>query len=140
MWLPAARVLARRFGARWNPVGVPAVYAAESRALCVLERLVHLSQLPDDEGFTRVAIPSGLTTVTVDRSELPAGWDDPVESVFTQTLGADLMKMRKAAVLRVPSIVVPDEWCLVLNPDHAEFDRIRFGEPVPFRYDHRLRL
>ena len=32
---------ARRYGGRWNPPGLPAVYLAESRALAALEILVH---------------------------------------------------------------------------------------------------
>ncbi len=128
---------AKRFGGRWNPPGTSAVYAAENRALCVLERLAHLVQLPRDDAFTRIVIPSETASVALRRTELPHGWDDPVEHGSTQALAAKLLK--DVAVLRVPSIVVPDEWCLVLNPEHPDFQQIRFGAPKPFRYDHRLR-
>ena len=34
---------ARLFGGRWNPPGFPVIYASQSRALAVLETLVHLA-------------------------------------------------------------------------------------------------
>lgn len=128
---------AKRFGGRWNPVGVPAVYAAQSRALCILERLVHLARLPHDEAFTKIHIPTGIAAATLRPSQLPAGWDNSVEIRQTQTMGADLL--RQSAVVRVPSVVVPGEWCFVFNPEHPDFASIRFDTPVAFQYDRRLR-
>ena len=43
-----------------------------------------------------------------------------------------------AAVLRVPSVLVPEEYNVVLNPAHPEHSRIRVMEVVPFRFDARL--
>ena len=128
----------RRFGGRWNPVGVPAIYLAQTRALCILERLVHLVRLPHDEAFTRVYIPPGMPTVNLKRRDLPPGWDDPVESSKTQQMGAGLIQ-QGVAVLKVPSIIVPGEWCFVLNPESENFAQIKFGQPVPHKYDRRLR-
>ena len=130
---------AERFGGRWNPVGVSAVYAAQSRALCILERLVHLVRLPADEASTEIHIPDGIATVNLSPSDLPHGWDNPIETGATQGIGGEILANRKAAVLSVPSIVVPGECCCILNPQHPEFPLIRFDMPIAFRYDHRLR-
>jgi RES domain-containing protein len=127
----------RQFGGRRSLAGTSAVYAAESRTLCILERLVHLVRLPRDEGFSRILIPADIASVRMKRSELPSGWNHPVETDLTQVLGAELMK--RTAVLEVPSIVVPDEWCVVLNPNHPDFTRIRFEKPQECQYDDRLR-
>ena len=54
-------------------------------------------------------------------------------------MGNELLVAYNALALRVPSIVIPDEYCLVLNPNHEDFSRLQFHAPVPFRYDHRLR-
>lgn len=35
-------IAARKFGGRWNSVGVPMIYAAASASLAILEMLVHL--------------------------------------------------------------------------------------------------
>jgi RES domain-containing protein len=38
----------------------------------------------------------------------------------------------------VPSVIVPEERNYVLNPSHALFGQIRFGSPVPCKFDPRL--
>lgn len=129
---------AKRFGGRWNPVGVPAIYAAETRALCILERLVHLIRLPHGEMFTRILIPDGVTIHELAAKSLPVGWESPVESTAVQTLAAETMAKLDVAVLQVPSVIVPDEFCYVLNPEHAQFAQIQFEAGVPFEYDARL--
>ena len=129
---------ARRSGGRWNRSGIAAVYAAESRALCILERLVHLVRLPHDEAFTRIVIPASVSTCEIKVQDLFGGWSDPVESPLTQALAVDTMTRHDAAVLLVPSVVVPGERCIVINPDHRDFAQIPFDEPAAFTYDGRL--
>ena len=64
---------ARLFGGRWNPPGHPCVYTAGSRALAVLEMLVHLT------GRSRT-LPYRLLTIEVPDdspehpSPLPDSW------------------------------------------------------------------
>jgi RES domain-containing protein len=41
-------------------------------------------------------------------------------------------------VLRVPSVVVPNEFNYVLNPSQPAFPRVRIGDPIPFPFDPRL--
>ncbi|MBY0504328.1 MAG: RES family NAD+ phosphorylase [Bryobacteraceae bacterium] len=125
-----------QYGGRWNPVGVPAVYAAESRALCIMERLVHLVRLPRNEVLTRIAIPDRVATAYLSPDDLPSGWDDSTESSAIQSLAGKALA--EVAVLRVPSVIVPGEFCYVLNPEPAHFPQIRFEPSESFRYDQRL--
>ena len=90
---------ARQYGGRWNRSGIAAVYAAESRALCILERFVHLVRLPHDEAFTRIVIPASVSTCEIKVQDLFSGWSDPVESPLTQALAVDTMTRHDAAVL-----------------------------------------
>jgi hypothetical protein len=43
-----------------------------------------------------------------------------------------------SAVLRVPSILVPGESNLLLNPQHPQFKRLKISKPEPFDFDGRL--
>ena len=108
------------------------------RALCILERLVHLVRLPRGEVFTRILIPDGVAIHVLEARSLPTGWDSSVESSAVQILAAETMAERNVAVLQVPSVIVPAESCYVLNPEHAQFAQIQFEAGVPFEYDARL--
>jgi RES domain-containing protein len=138
VYAPSSGEGARRFGGRWNRQGVSAIYAAETRALCILERLVHMVRLPQDEVFTRIVIPDSVRVCEICPNEMSDGWNNPVESPETQTIGFEKMTRDDAVVLFVPSVIVARERCLVMNPEHRDFGLIEFGEPEEFSYDHRL--
>jgi RES domain-containing protein len=38
----------------------------------------------------------------------------------------------------VPSVIVPQERNVLLNPAHPDFRRIRLGAPEPFSFDPRM--
>jgi RES domain-containing protein len=128
---------ARLFPGRWHPRDVPVVYTADSRALAVLELLVHLD--PDDlSGFSIVgaAVPEELLEV-VNASDLEPDWQSKPEVL--RDFGASWAKSRRSLGLRVPSAVIPAESNVILNPLHGEFTRLIVGIAEPFSLDPRLR-
>jgi RES domain-containing protein len=137
----AARALsgegARLYGGRWSPPGRPCVYAADSRALATLEMLVHLP------GHTR-SLPYRLLTIEVpDESvtrapHLPTAWNAMPPGRASQTVGAEWLAARKTAALMVPSVIIPEESNLLLNPQAPGFDAIRVLEERDLRFDLRL--
>jgi RES domain-containing protein len=127
---------AARVGSRWNSPGVRIVYASLSRPLAVLEMLVHVS---------REAVPSGMVLVPIDVPDeliLPANpprhWDTLPVSKAARQFGDGWVKTARSAVLRVPSVVIPAESNLLINPQHPEAGRIQALEPEPFGFDRRL--
>jgi RES domain-containing protein len=130
---------ARLFGGRWNSPGVAVVYAAGSRALAALELLVHLDSPRILKTFVlcRVEFDEGLPR-TLKPGEIPKNWRaDPVPQ-STQAAGDAWIKRAESAVLRVPSVIVPEEWNYLLNPNHPDFSKIQVGQPSPFDFDPRL--
>jgi RES domain-containing protein len=122
---------ARRFGGRWNRPGYPVVYLAEHPALAALEVRVHLdlpfALLPADYVLMQVVIPDGLIAdVTV----------PPVDTVAIGT--AFLSDPAAAAALKVPSVLVPHAWNVLLNPRHPGAGLARIDRIEPFRFDARL--
>jgi RES domain-containing protein len=130
---------ARLFGGRWNSRGTKVLYMSESRALAVLEVLVHLTgTLPDKYVIGSAEIPDELA-VGVSETELEENWQTPLseEQALTRRIGDEWSRSGRSAVLRVPSVIVFEK-NLVLNPQHPDFSRVRFLEPQPFRFDARL--
>ena len=38
----------------------------------------------------------------------------------------------------VPSVVIPEEFNILLNPNHANYRSLVWSQPLPFRFDPRL--
>jgi RES domain-containing protein len=113
------------------------VYTAESRALAVLELLVHLD--PDDLlDFSIIGadVPDGLIEI-VDAHAIDADWQSKPDSL--RDFGEAWAKSHRSLALSVPSAVINAERNLILNPAHADFARVRIGVPEAFSLDARLR-
>ena len=136
---PSSGAGAAQAGGRWNQKGLPVVYCAELRALSVLECVVHLVRLPVNYWLTIIKIPEGVEIESVDPRLLPQGWRGEETLSATRQIGSDWLSSARTAVLRVPSVVIPEEHNYLLNPRHSAYRHIVFREPEPFRFDARLR-
>lgn len=130
---------ARRYGGRWNSPGVAVVYLAASPALAVLEVLVHLEETGPLGAYSLVPVTFPAELVTrLPPETLPPDWADHPAGVETQRLGDAWVAGDDRALLAVPSVVVPEEEILLLNPRHPDAAAVRIGAPRPFRWDRRL--
>jgi RES domain-containing protein len=127
----------RRFGSRWVPKGLPAVYTSAMISLAALELFVHTD--PDLAPAHLLAIsadiPDDLIVEELALSDLPSTWREIPAPAELQERGRSWIVEGKTATLSVPSVVVPTERNYVLNPAHAGFKRIQIGEA----YDYQLR-
>jgi RES domain-containing protein len=126
------------FGGRWNSIGRKAIYTAGSRALAVLEILVHYAVLPGDFVMTPVEIPAEVEIRELRPSYLASSvTPGEIDIGSSQALGDHLLNT--FAVLRVPSVVIPEEYNYVINPEHPNIRFIKFLPPVLFRFDPRFK-
>jgi RES domain-containing protein len=130
---------ARRYGGRWNSVGRAVVYTSEHLSLAALETLAHA----DRKRFARdlvafeVHVPADLIAVLAD-ADVPAGWRARPDAPAARAVGDAWLAGRTHAALSVPSVLVPKEQNLLLDPRHPRFAEVRIGAPIPFRFDDRL--
>jgi RES domain-containing protein len=126
-------------GGRWNPIGVPVIYASQSASLAALEILVHFGVLPRDYALTEIKVPANLLIVRLELVDLPADWDAPRPTAASQQIGELWVRKGRGSILSVPSSIVPTERNFILNPAHAAFRRLKFLPSVPFTFDPRLK-
>ncbi len=123
---------ARRVGGRWNRRGSAVVYLAEHPALAVLEVLVHLDLppelLPEDYVLLRADIPFRPDTPALDQPYNP------------EAVGDAWLRAGETPMLRVPSVLVPHAFNLLLNPAHRTAARAKVVSVEPFAFDPRFRL
>jgi len=130
---------ARMYGGRWNHSGVPMVYAAHTRALAAMESLVHFRGAERKIAFVafEVEVPDRLV-LRLSPTDLPKGWRARGISPATQDLGSRWQREGRSVALAVPSVIIPEELCVLLNPDHPDTDKVLVGYPEPFAFDERL--
>jgi RES domain-containing protein len=131
---------ARRYGGRWNRPGTPIIYTSGTLSLAVLEFLVHVDSdiLPDSLISVRATIPESVSIQTIHLSDLPGNWKDKIIPASVQNLGTAWANRAASPVLKVPSVVIEEEWNYVLNPLHPDFDKIIWETGAPFSFDPRL--
>lgn len=126
---------AARWGGRWNDVDLPAIYAAATLSLAMLEYLVQrvrskrtllveadvLAHLPVEDAFNAP----------------PLGWSFG-NGDAAKAFGSEWLRSRRTPILRVPSVVVPRECNYVVNPDHPLAASIVASDPEPLVWDDRL--
>ncbi len=132
---------ARLAGGRWNPVGIPVLYASESRALAALEYYVHIPApriLPRRLAIVSYEVPESVTTETVSIADLPADWRSYPAPPALQDLGREWVRRGRSFILRVPSAVMPEENNLIFNPAHPDIRLLTIKDVQDFEFDTRL--
>ncbi len=132
---------ARIAGGRWNGIGIPMIYTADSLALAVLEITVHLSQ--EDllqKNYFRISVQFDSALVTaLDPAKIPEDWDSLPPSESTQNIGTQWALSQKSVILKVPSTVVREEFNYLINPVHPEFKKLLIGNPETVVFDPRIK-
>ncbi len=127
-------------GSRWNSLNTRMVYTAESRSLSMLEISVHLDlseDLPTDRLYVEIDIPEDLAIHELNFTELPENWDLKPPGLHTKTIGDQFILNKQAAVLKVPSSIVPGEFNFLINPAHTEAFKIVVVSTIPLSFDSR---
>lgn len=128
-------------GGRWNRAGTPAVYTSASIALASVETLAHLGAgaLPLNRYLVRIEVPDDLYAAREVLDPLPPGWDAEPYGSPGVTAGEAWLRWRRTALLQVPSVLVPEEANVVINPLHPDSARISAAIVRKWLYDQRLR-
>lgn len=128
-------------GYRWNSFATKLIYTAESRALATLEVAVHLDlsqDLPKDRHYVEIEIPDDILILVVNVDDLPSNWDSKPPTILTQIIGDDFVEQNEAAVLKVPSSIVHEEFNYLINPNHRDAKRIIVRSTSPMVFDSRF--
>lgn len=131
---------ARLHGTRWTPRGTPAVYAASHLSLAALEYLAHIDaeDAPDDLVALRISVTDDAAELAYAPQSLPADWRRTPPPPECQAIGGEWAERGEALLLRVPSVLIPEESNVLVNPAHPAAAGVRLIGCRPFSYDVRL--
>jgi RES domain-containing protein len=115
-------------------------YASPTLSLAALEMFVNLKldEVPDDLVAIPATIPEELAVEQWEISSLPANWRDFSPPQILRKLGSEWIRSRRSVILSVPSVVIPEEFNVLLNPAHPDFDSLEIGPPRRFQFDPRM--
>jgi RES domain-containing protein len=129
---------AELYGGRWNSVGRRAVYCATSISLAILEVLVHLKdeQALEDFVVLEIQVPDDSLMRLF---PLPEQWNAEPLTPTSQQAGDAWLDSLGSLGLVVPSVIVPPEYNVLLNPRHSGFAHCQAtAREVELRLDPRL--
>ena len=130
------------YGGRWNPKGFPMIYTASSISLTILEFMAHNFHLMPSLNLTLsvIELPDAQSIESIQEEHLPKHWNKALQSQkFTQGLGAEFLKAIRAHALQVPSALVPQEFNILLNPNHPLHSSTQIIDQIsPFKLDERI--
>lgn len=129
----------RLYGGRWNPVGTRATYLSATRSLAALEVLVHQAErIPAGKFlFYEVCFPADILA-SVSETDLQEKWRMFPPQRSTVEIGRDWLASKTSAVLRVPSILIPEEANFIMNFEHPRAAEIEIRDPEQFSFDPRF--
>jgi len=127
-------------GARWNSIGVELIYTATNRSLAMAEVAVHLSlaTLPPDYVIMQLHIPDDISLQKINTATLPLNWNAFPHPPETQAIGDAFIYSNEYCVLQIPSAVTQGDYNLLINPNHADFKRIKIISTEKFTFDQRM--
>jgi len=108
---------------RWNHRGRKAIYCSQSIALCTLEWLSHNGLSVSGFHYYKfsITIPDELI-IRYPISDLPIEWcDTPAPDANRDFADKHFYKPQQYLAMTIPSVMVPEEFNLVINPLHPAF-------------------
>jgi RES domain-containing protein len=129
-------------GARWNSPGRGVVYASVNLSLCVLESLAQMPpplrmKLPE-LAAVRIEIPDDTPSRVVALADLPVALDGEPGRRRCREIGDAWLAEDAQLVLTVPSVILPQERNVLINPAHRLRETVKIVSIERFRFDARL--
>jgi RES domain-containing protein len=125
---------------RWHTAGRRIVYCAPNPATALLEVLVHarvdIENVPVEYRYLEIETPDSLAIDDVDTSALGSAWQTELEA--TRRAGDEWLRSGHTPLFRVPSVIVPATWNVLINPQHPDSTLARVVRVHSYGFDSRL--
>lgn len=133
---------AQTTGGRWNRKGRRVVDTSTTIALAWLEKAAHLNTggLPMNRYLVCIDVPPDVWKMrrTLAGVAVPVGRDAVPQGKASLDLGDAWLDALVEPLLLVPSVVVPIEINVLINPAHSLATKLSATKICKWRYDQRL--
>ena len=129
---------------RWNGDKEPIIYSSLTISMAVLETAAHIDDagLPLNRYLIEINVPDHIwaNREVVSPKKLPSTWAAIPAGRASVKVGSDWLSSLRSAILVVPSVIVPEEPVVLINPRHAGASRIKAKSVRLFEYNRLFRL
>lgn len=133
---------AKAVGGRWNSKGLAVVYSSPNVALATLETLAHIGDdiAARNRFLIRIDVPDAVwhKREMLEVSSLDPTWLSEPPGMASISAGDKWLLLGDTALLLVPSVIVPEECNVLINPLHADAKKITATVTRQYVYDPRL--
>lgn len=133
---------AKTVGGRWNSKGLAVVYSSPTISLATLETLAHIGDdiAARNRFLIRIEVPDSVWNAreVLDVSALDPTWLSEPPGMASIAVGDEWLRAGSSALFLVPSVIIPDECNVLINPLHPDAQQIKAGVVRQFVYDPRL--
>lgn len=121
---------------RWHRDLRPIIYTSATPSGALLETLVHLDaeDAPDSLNLMKIYAPEAAAIETMP----VAAFEQDTSLQRTKSFGDLWLRQQRTPLLRVPSIIMPETWNILLNPVHPDAERVTILSAQRFGVDPRL--
>ena len=105
----------------------------------MVEMLVHLDRdlMPDNFQLVEIALEAKTTIAEISVADMPDVWQADLK--VTRGIGDAWLAGASSLALRVPSVIVPETWNVLLNPLHPAASAMKVVAVLKAPLDARLR-
>lgn len=126
---------------RWHKKGNLVIYTSEHASLAAWEKIVHVSSfenLPRDLFLIKIEIPDHIEVRSVPQEIFVRGWDSFPFASETFEFGTSFLREKEHLALKVPLVIIPDEYNIILNPLHPGIRDCKVISEMQFVFDKRV--
>ncbi len=128
---------------RWNDVGQHVLYTAPTIAIAVLETAAHIDDggLPLNRFLVEITVPDKTWAAreTLDIDRLDITWSAIPAGSGSVKPGSDWIRGGTAALLVVPSVIVPEEPAVIISTGHPDAAGLKARIVRQFEYNRLFR-
>lgn len=129
---------AAAYGGRWHSKGTYILYSALTPSLALLESVVHISKIPlVDYCMISLKIPDD-NVIVMNIAALPSYWSENPASPSLSIIGDKFVKENKYLAMKIPSAIMPEDYNVLINPNHKDFEKVKVNYTRNVPIDNRF--
>ncbi len=127
------------FEGRWNSKGKLVLYASENIATSLLENIIYRTGTGFNNDYKIMVIYHPEEHIEqIITSNLPKDWRSMESYDQLQKIGNSWYDEQRSLCLKVPSLILPDNYNIIFNTTHPEFKNVKLIDVLDYEPDERL--